>query len=101
MSNEASILLVRSILTICAILISYVLVPFIKSMYTTEQLDRFTYYVTVAVRCAEQIYTPEQWAEKKAFVVNYCKNILKEFHITLTDDDLNNIIEGIVNEVKH
>jgi len=91
-----------SIITILGVIITSVIVPFIKSKISADELDKLTYYISVAVRCAEQIYTPSQWREKKTYVMDYIRAIIdSKLSITLTDEQLNTIVEGIVNEVKH
>lgn len=101
MSSEVFTQILLAVISIAGALVSAYLVPYLKSKFTSEQLDNLAYYITVAVRCAEQIYTPEQWQEKKQYVVDYAKNIVaNHVKIDLSDDQLDAIIEGIVNEVK-
>lgn len=93
-------LILLAITIIGAIITAYV-VPFVKSKFTAEEITNLTYYIGLAVRAAEQIYTPEQWAIKKEYVFKYAKEIIAEkLNITLTDAQLDAIIEGVVNEVK-
>lgn len=102
MTNEIFVKIVVSIITLCGALVSAYVIPFIHSKITREQMDLLSYYVSVAVRCAEQIYTPEQWADKKVYVFEYAKSVIEQkLYIKLSDDDINTIIEGIVNEIKH
>lgn len=102
MTSTMFVTLVQAIITICGILITAYLVPYIKGAFAQDQLDKFFNYVAIAVRCAEQIYTVEQWKEKKEYVLSYAKKVLSEkIKINLTDDDIDVIIEGIVNEIKH
>lgn len=102
MNNELFMAIVQAFLLIISALVTTKLVPLIKSKYTSEQLARFTFYVEQAVRCAEQIFTEEQMEEKKKYVVDYCLELINNgFNISLNEDDINIIIEGVVNNIKH
>lgn len=102
MTNELFVAIVQAFLLIISALVTSKLVPLIRSKYTSEQLARFTFYVEQAVRCAEQLFTEEQMKEKKEYVVNYCLTLINGgFNISLNEDDINIIIEGVVNNIKH
>lgn len=58
-------------------------------------------YIEYAVRSAEQLYKIEESKEKKKYVYNYILEKSKEFGLDLNPDDIDLLIEGVVNEVKH
>lgn len=102
MTTEMWIKIISSVITIIITLISAYVIPYIKSKATSEQLQMLDYYVQTAVRCAEQIYTPDQWKMKKLYVLNYMTDVLDNtLNIKLTEQELDAIIEGVVNEIKH
>lgn len=99
--NDLFITIISSVLTIIVAVITSVVIPYFRSKITAEQMAQLERYTEYAVRCAEQIYTPEEWQDKKAFVMEYITDILNDrFNLTLTYEDINTIVEGIVNEVK-
>lgn len=101
-TSEQFMQIIMSIITLLGILITSAVLPYIRSKISAEELDKLSYYITVAVRCAEQIYTPEQWRDKKAYVMSYIRQIIdSKLSISLTDEQLDTIVEGIVNEIKH
>lgn len=102
MTTELWIKILSSLVTImCALITAYV-IPYIKSKVSAQQLEQLNYYAEKAVRCAEQIYTPDEWKEKKIFVMNYLANVLNEsLNIHVTYEEMNAIVEGLVNEIKH
>lgn len=101
MTNEAFLKILGAILTIMVTLITSVLIPFLKSKMDDAQEQKVTNLITTAVRCANQIYTPEQWADKKEFVVNYVTQYInKNIDLSLTNTDIEVLVEGIVNSVK-
>lgn len=102
MNGELLVKIVLALISICGALVTAYVIPFIKSKISSTELNKLFEYAKIAVRCAEQIYTVEQWQEKKEYVMNYVINIMNEkLHIDLSYDQIDTIVEGIVNEVKH
>lgn len=102
MTTELFEQILKGIVMILSAIITAYVIPYIKSKAKAEQLEMLNYYATTAVRCAEQIYTPEQWKEKKEYVMSYLANVLNEsLDMKITYDEMNAIVEGIVNEIKH
>lgn len=102
MSNELYVKIILAIISILGAIISGVLIPFLKSKITEIKLNRVYDFISFAVRCAEQKYSKEQWAEKKNFVMDWVISFInKNLGINLTYDDLDVIVEGIVNEIKY
>lgn len=101
MDNYLFIKVVSSILTILVAIITSVIIPWIKAKITAEQMEQIKKYTEYAVRCAEQIYSPEEWQDKKAWVMDYITELINErLHLSLTYEDINTLVEGVVNEVK-
>ena len=102
MQGEMFVKVILSLFSVISILVTAYVIPYLKSKIGNEEFDKLITYVTVAVRCAEQIYKPEQWEEKKEYVMNYVMDIMNnKLRISLTYDELDTIVEGIVNEIKH
>lgn len=102
MREEIFVKVVIAVFTIAWALITAYVIPWIKAKIGSDEIEKLSWFATCAIRAAEQMFTPEQWAEKKAYVVCQLKIIMNDqLSLKLTDDQLNVIIEGIVNEVKH
>ena len=101
MNNEIIIILIKALVLLLSGLITAVVVPYVKGKIGEDKYKEIKFYVEYAVRCAEQLYTPEQWAEKKKYVMQYILSKAKDLGIEMTEEDLNVLVEGIVNEVKH
>ena len=101
MNNEMITVIVKAIVAVLSVLITSVVIPYIKSKIGENKYEEIKSYVIYAVRCAEQLYTPEQWQEKKAYVLTYIVKKAADLGIKMTEEDLNVLIEGVVNEVKH
>lgn len=101
MTPELFTKLMTAVFSIIGILISAYLIPYIKTKMTAQDIEKLVEYAKIAVRCANQIFTPEQWKEKKGYVMQLVQNFMEEnLHIKLTEQQIDTIIEGLVNEVK-
>lgn len=101
MSNELFLQIMGGIITILVAIITGFLIPWLKSKVSQSDMEKLTYYIDMAVRCAEQIYTPEQWEQKKAYVTSYITDLCnKTFKLNLSAEDINILIEGAVNQIK-
>lgn len=88
---EAAVMLLLAILT-------YVLVPMIRTKFSADQLATIKMWVKVAVNAAEQIYTGSgKGSEKKEYVVAF----LESKGFKLDTDSLDKLIESSVLELKN
>lgn len=74
--------------------------PAIEKYVSQKDQEEIAYWIKVAIRCAEQLYTPEQWADKKAYVLNYITEKVNDMGLDYSAMDIENLIEGFVNEIK-
>ncbi len=101
MNGQLFTQIILAILSILGALISAYVIPFIKTKMSEADMQRLVEFVKIAVRCANQIFTPEQWEQKKQYVLNLAKEFIEtNLKITLTDEQIDAIIEGLVNIVK-
>lgn len=101
MTNDLFVKIVSGIITILIAVITGFLIPWIKSKISVAKFDKITYYISMAVRCAEQIYTVEQWEQKKQYVTNYITDLCNNtFMLSLSSKDIDVLIEGAVNQIK-
>lgn len=101
MNNDIFLKILGAVITIVVTLITSVLIPWIKSKITADQMAQLIKYTEIAVRCAEQIFPPEQWQEKKVWVMGYITDTMNDkFNLDLSYEDINTLVEGVVNEVK-
>lgn len=72
------------------------LIPFLKSKLTENQQKTMEALAKTAVYAAEQLFTPNQWSEKKS----YAQQILTAKGYNVNLDDVNAAIEAAVKELK-
>lgn len=101
MNNEMITVIVKAVLAILSVFITTVLVPYIKERIGEAKYYKLVEYTKYAVRCAEQIYTPEEWEKKKQYVSQYITEKANDMGIGLNEQDIDLLIEGVVNLIKH
>lgn len=101
MTYEQLEILIKAVFVFVSLVVTLIIKPLIESKVSTVELEKLENYIKVGVRCAEQIYTPEQWKEKKNYVTNYVQGLLEEkIDLKLTEQQIDTLIEGCVNLVK-
>ena len=102
MTFEQLEIIVKAIGVVIALIVTFIIKPLIESKLSETELHKLENYVRIAVRCAEQIYDPEEWKLKKLYVLEYASGLLGDkVDLELTQEQLDTLIEGLVNEVKH
>lgn len=100
MSPEMITELTKAIFSVIAILITAYVVPWIKNKIGEDKYASVLEFAEIVVRSAEKIYTPDQWAQKKAYAVNIVEKKAKELGLDINEKEINAIIEGAVQAVK-
>ena len=93
-------IMIKCIVTIIGATLTAFIIPWIRQKIDTEKMERFLEYIEIAVRGAEQLYTPAQWKEKKEAVYKYIVKKAEDMGMKINTEDIDLLIEGIVHEVK-
>ena len=89
--------IIEAVAALIGVIITCVLIPYIKSKTTTEQQKEINAWVKIAVSAAEQLFTGSgSGEEKKAYVIAW----LKERGITVDEAELDALIEAAVYELE-
>ena len=88
--------IILAVITLIGGIIARYLIPWIKGKLDERQYDVFNGLVRVGVFAAEQIFTSEQWKEKKQYVVD----LLKENGYTVDTTAVDALIEATVRELR-
>ena len=88
--------IILAIITLIIGLITRYAIPWIKNKLNDQQYDVFATLVRVGVFAAEQLFTSDQWKEKKEYVVN----LLKENGYTVDSTAVDALIEATVRELR-
>lgn len=81
-----------AIIDLIGIIIATVMVPWMKSKFTNEQLSNFQAWVRIGVAAAEQLFTKEEREEKKQYVVDF----LNSKGVRFNEDEIDKAIEAEV-----
>ena len=85
-----------AIITLVGTVISGFVIPWLKNKLTDHQYDTLAALVRVGVFAAEQLFTTEQWKEKKQYVVD----LLKENGYSVDTTAVDALIEATVRELR-
>lgn len=102
MNEKLFLEIASAVISIAVALVTGLLIPYLKTKINSDKLQKLDYFIKMAVRCAEQLYTPDQWKEKKEYVTNYITDVINTtLKIKITPEELDALIEGAVNQIKH
>jgi len=95
-TSDAFVNITKCVIVLLGTIITYIVVPYIKTKTTEKQRDNIYFWVQVAVNAAEQIYAEKgMGVVKKKYVVEYLRNK----GINISEEDLNILIEAAVREL--
>lgn len=95
--NEILFSVIQIVIVVLLGLVSRYVVPWLKVKLDTEKASQILAWIQTAVTAAEQIISGEsKGVEKKAFVTEYMNKLLKEKGISMTEEQLNLLIESAV-----
>lgn len=90
--------IVEAIIGLVAVVITSIIIPYIKKRTTTEQQKELVAWVKIAVTAAEQIYVGAgRGAEKKQYVLAW----LEERSVTVDWNEIDALIEAAVYELNN
>lgn len=101
MTPEMITKVTECVLTVIVLIVSAYVIPWLKTKISEEKLEELEKFCEQAVRAAEQLYTPEEYKLKKAYVLSLINEQIEKLGIGLNEAEIDAIIEGIVNYVKH
>lgn len=100
MDRELLELIVKVVLAVVGTILTYYVVPLLKSSVDSKKWNDIMQFVKKCVEAAEKKYTAEEWREKKLYVMTLVANYCESKGFPLTTEDLDALIEGFVKEVK-
>ena len=101
MNTQTFMTIALAIISIAGALVSAYLIPWIKNNISAKDMETIVFWVRFAVRCADQLFTPEEWEKKKQYVLGYIIDMAAKLGLKLTGQDINVLIEAAVNEIHH
>lgn len=101
MMNDVVLSIIECVIAVLAMIITRYLIPWIKAQIENSQYKWIAEVVSDAVKYAEQtVRESGKGSVKKEMVESYIINQLQIRNITITDDQLNALIESAVYGIK-
>ena len=100
MNTELITKLVEAIVTVVIVLISAYVIPWLKGKIGEDKYNQIVAFAETCVRSAEKIFPSAQSMQKKEYVVEMVQKKAEEIGITITQDEINAIVEGCVHAIK-
>jgi len=88
--------IILAIITLIGAIITRYLIPWIKEKTNERQFEALAMLARVGVYAAEQIFSTEQWKEKKQYVLDFLKQNGYEIDAPAVDA----LIESLVRELR-
>ena len=101
MDTKVFMTIAMAIISIAGTLITAYVIPWIKANISEKDFNKIIKWSRLAVRCADQIFTPEQWEQKKEYVMQYIIDKCNKLGLKLSEVDINTLIEAMVNQIHH
>ncbi len=98
--NEMIFEVLRLIVLLAVFAVTCYLIPWIRRKIGKDKLDEITKWVNSAVLMAQQVYHTQTGAERKAIVIDLLRSILIAKNISISDDQLDILIEAAVKAMK-
>lgn len=98
--NEMIFEILKLIVMIAVFIVTCYLIPWVRGKIGQDKLDEITKWVNAAVLMAQQVYFAKTGAERKAIVIDLLKNILIAKNISISDEQLDMLIEAAVKAMK-
>lgn len=98
--NEIIFEVLRLAVLLVAFAVTCYLIPWIKGKIGQDRLNEITTWTNAAVLMAQQVYYAKSGPERKAIVVNLLKSMLTAKNISITDEQLDTLIEAAVKAMK-
>lgn len=92
--------ILRVVIILSIALVVRYLVPWLKLQIGESQLKEISHWVNTAVLMAQQVHSSKTGPERKAIVVDLLQKMLTAKNITITDEQLNALIEAAVKTMK-
>lgn len=98
--NDITFEVLKLVVMIVAVLIARYLIPWLKVSIDAKKMEEIVTIVEAGVQMAQQVHGSEPGETRKAIVINYVHRILAQKGLTITDDELNVLIEAFVKQLR-
>ena len=94
--REITLEALKLLIMVTVLVLTRFVVPWLKAKTENETMQAVLDWTMQAVLAAEQAHQAQTGAERKYIVTEFIKNILIQKNISLSDEELNTLIEAAV-----
>ena len=94
--REITLEALKLLIMVTVLVLTRFVVPWLKAKTQNETMQAVLDWTMQAVLAAEQAHQAQTGAERKYIVTEFIKNILIQKNISLSDEELNTLIEAAV-----
>lgn len=99
--DEKLFSIILALIPVLGTILTMYIIPFIKEKIGNEKLSKYEYWVDIAVKAAEMIWTETgHGADKKQYVVDFINNMFNSKKTVITEEQINVLIEASVKQLK-
>ncbi len=91
---------IKIIVMVAAMVVARYMVPWLKEKIGTDKLAQIEKWARYAVEMAQQVHWSQPGEDRKAIVTEFLKEILIAKNISISDEQLDVLIEAAVKEMK-
>lgn len=92
---------ILALIPVLGAIITYFIIPYIKTNMDSAKLAQYKEWATLAVKSAEMLWRETGHGDdKKTYVVNFLTEMFNSRKITITEEQMNVLIESAVKEMK-
>lgn len=92
---------ILALIPVLGAIITYFIIPYIKTNMDSAKLAQYKEWATLAVKSAEMLWRETGHGEdKKTYVVNFLTDMFNSGKNTITEEQMNVLIESAVKEMK-
>ncbi len=92
--------ILKVVVMLAVLIIFRYIIPMAKELIGAKRLETIEKWVQSAVLMAQQVYWAKDGAERKAIVIDILKEMLESKNISVSDDQLDMLIEAAVKAMK-
>ena len=91
---------ILTIIPVLGAIITYFIVPFLKSKIGNEKFTQYKEWAVLGVKAAEMIWRETgHGADKKEYVVNFLNELFNKNEVVITEEQIEVLIEAAVQEL--
>lgn len=99
--DEKIFQIILALIPLIGTILTVYIIPLIREKVDNEKLTKYKYWVDMAVKAAEMLWTESGMGEdKKEYVVEFLTNMFNRDEVVITEEQMDVLIEACVQEMK-